>query len=128
MRRSSVRFRQAALPRPGAPSPWDGRSSGHGHPCDAPRVVPVELRVEPDEEFEECALLCVDGAVSGTPHRFVLDSGSPTTQIADPGALIPPSGVGEDTAEGLFGRAPAERVVLSDLTVPGLTAGRRTVA
>ena len=36
--------------------------------------------------------------------------------------------VGEDTAEGLFGRVPVERVVLPDLTVPGLTAGRRTVA
>src|SRR4051812_50224928 len=49
------------------------------------------------------------------------------TQIADPGALISASVVGEDTAEGLFGRAPVELVVLSDLTVPGLTAGRRTV-
>jgi len=91
-------------------------------------VVPVALRVEPDEEFDECALLCVDGRVSGTAHRFVLDSGSPTTQIADPGALISAAVVGEDTAEGLFGRAPVERVVLSDLTVPGLTAGPRTVA
>jgi hypothetical protein len=91
-------------------------------------VVPVVLRVEPDEEFDECAILCVDGTVSGTRHRFVLDSGSPTTQIADPGALISAAVVGEDTAEGLFGRAPVERVVLSDLTVPGLTAGRRTVA
>lgn len=58
----------------------------------------------------------------------MLDSGSPTTQIADPDALIPASVIGEDTAEGLFGRALVERVVLSDLTVPGLTAGRRTVA
>jgi hypothetical protein len=90
-------------------------------------VVPVVLRVEPDEEFEECALLCVDGTVSGTRHRFVLDSGSATTQIADPGALISASVVGEDTAEGLFGRAPVELVVLPDLTVPGLTGGRRTV-
>jgi hypothetical protein len=90
-------------------------------------VVPVVLRVEPDEEFDECALLCVDGTVSGTPHRFVLDSGGVTTQIADPGALISASVVGEDTAEGLFGRAPVELVVLSDLTVPGLTAGGRTV-
>ncbi|GAA3171177.1 hypothetical protein GCM10010531_25630 [Blastococcus jejuensis] len=91
-------------------------------------MVPVVLRVEPDEEFEECALLCVDGTVSGARHRFVLDSGSPTTQIADPDALISASVVGEDTAEGLFGRAPVERVVLPDLTVPGLTAGPRTVA
>jgi hypothetical protein len=91
-------------------------------------VLPVALQVEPDEEFHECALLCVDGTVSGTPHRFVLDSGSPSTQIADPDALIPASVVGDDTAEGLFGRAPVERVVLADLTVPGLTAGRRTVA
>jgi len=90
-------------------------------------VVPVALQVEPDEEFEECALLCVDGTVSGTRHRFVLDSGSATTQVADPGALLSASVVGEDTAEGLFGRAPVELVVLSDLTVPGLTAGRRTV-
>ncbi|MET0765527.1 MAG: pepsin/retropepsin-like aspartic protease family protein [Blastococcus sp.] len=66
--------------------------------------------------------------MSGTRHRFVLDSGSPTTQIADPDALIPASVIGEDTAEGLFGRAPVERVVLPDLNVPGLTAGRRTVA
>jgi Aspartyl protease len=91
-------------------------------------VVPVVLRVEPDAEFDECALLCVDGTVSGTPHRFVLDSGSPSTQIADPDALISASVVGQDTAEGLFGRAPVERVVVPDLTVPGLTAGRRTVA
>jgi hypothetical protein len=91
-------------------------------------VVPVALRVEPDEEFDECALFCVDGTVSGTPHRFVLDSGSPSTQIADPGALIPATVVGKDTSEGLFGRASVERVVLSDLTVPGLTAGPRTVA
>jgi hypothetical protein len=91
-------------------------------------VVPVALRVEPDEEFDECALFCVDGTVSGTRHRFVLDSGSPTTQIADPGALISASMIGEDTAEGLFGRVPVELVVLSDLTVPGLTAGRRTVS
>ena len=91
-------------------------------------MVPVLLRVEPDEEFEECALLCVDGTVSDTPHRFVLDSGSGTTQIADPGALISASVVGEDTAEGLFGRTPVERVVLSDLTVPGLAAGPRAVA
>jgi hypothetical protein len=96
--------------------------------CDAGAVVPVALRVEPDEEFDECALLCVDGTVSGTPHRFVLDTGSPSTQIADPGALIPASVIGEDTAEGLFGRAPVEKVVVSDLTVPGLTAGRRTVS
>jgi hypothetical protein len=87
----------------------------------------VVLRVEPDEEFDECALYCVEGTVSGRPHRFVLDSGSATTQIADPGALISGSVVGEDTAEGLFSRAPVKRVVLSDLTVPGLTAGRRTV-
>jgi hypothetical protein len=99
-----------------------------GARCDAGRVVPVVLRVEPDDEFDECALFCVDGTVSGTPHRFVLDSGSPSTQIADPGALIPASVVGEDMAEGLFGRAPVERVDLPDLTVPGLTAGRRTVA
>src|SRR3954470_20800006 len=91
-------------------------------------MVPVVLRVEPDAEFEECALLCVDGTVSGTPHRFVLDSGSPSTQIADTDALIPASEIGADTAEGLFGSAPVERVVLSDLTVPGLTAGPRTVA
>jgi hypothetical protein len=91
-------------------------------------VVPVVLRVEPDEEFDECALFCVDGTVSGTRHRFVLDAGSPSTQIADPGALIPASVVGEDTAEGLFGRAPVERVDVPDLTVPGLTTGRRTVA
>jgi Aspartyl protease len=91
-------------------------------------VVPVGLRVEPDEEFEECALHCVDGTVSGTPHRFVLDSGSPTTQIADADALISAAVVGEDTAEGLFGRVPVELVVLSDITVPGLTAGRRTVS
>jgi hypothetical protein len=87
----------------------------------------VALRVEPDEEFEECALLCVDGTVSGTPHRFVLDSGGGTTQIADPGGLIPASVVGEDTAEGLFGGDTVELVALSDLTVPGLTAGGRTV-
>ena len=91
-------------------------------------MVPLALRVEPDEEFDECALVCVDGTVSGTPHRFVLDSGSPSTQIADPDALISASVVGEDTAEGLFGRVPVERVLLSDLTVPGLTAGPRTVA
>lgn len=91
-------------------------------------MAPIVLRVEPDEEFDECALLCVDGTVSGTSHRFVLDSGSPTTQIADPEALISASVIGEDTAEGLFGRAPVERIVVSDLTVPGLTAGRRTVA
>ena len=91
-------------------------------------MAPVILRVEPDEEFEECALLCVDGTVSGTRHRFVLDSGSPTTQIADPDSLLSAFVVGEDTAEGLFGRATVERVVLPDLTVPGLTAGRRTVA
>jgi hypothetical protein len=96
--------------------------------CDAGWVVPVALRVEPDEEVEECAVLCVDGTASGTAHRFVLDSGSPTTQIADPDALISASVIGEDTAEGLFGRAPVERVVLSDLTVPGLAAGPRTVA
>jgi hypothetical protein len=90
-------------------------------------VVPVVLRVEPDEEFDECALICVDGTVSGIRHRFVLDSGGATTQIADPGALIAASVVGEETAEGLFGRVPVERVVLPDLTVPGLTAGRRTV-
>jgi hypothetical protein len=90
-------------------------------------VVPVVLRVEPDAEFDDCALLCVDGTVSGTPHRFVLDSGSATTQIADPGALISATVVGADTAEGLFGRAPVERVALPDLTVPGLTAGPRTV-
>ena len=84
--------------------------------------------MEPDEEFDECALFCVDGTVSGTRHRFVLDSGSPSTQIADPGAVISGSVVGEDTGEGLFGRAPVERVELSDLTVPGLTAGGRTVA
>ena len=90
-------------------------------------MVPVVLRVEPDEEFEECALLCVDGTVSGRRHRFVLDSGSATTQIADPGALIPASVVDEDMAEGLFGRATVELVDLPDLTVPGLTAGRRTV-
>ncbi|WP_408651268.1 hypothetical protein [Jatrophihabitans sp.] len=69
----------------------------------------------------------MDGTVSGTPHRFVLDSGGATTQIVDPGALIPALVVGEDTTEGLFGRAPVELVVLSDLTVPGLTAGGRTV-
>ena len=91
-------------------------------------MVPLALRVEPDEEFDECALVCVDGTVSGTPHRFVLDSGSPSTQIADPDALIPASVIGEDTAEGLFGRVPVERVVLSDVTVPRLTAGPRTVA
>jgi hypothetical protein len=91
-------------------------------------VLAVVLVVEPDEEFDECALLCVDGTVSGTPHRFVLDSGSPSTQLADPDALIPATVVGEDTAEGLFGRAPVERVVLSDLAVPGLTEGPRTVA
>src|SRR3954453_4857568 len=90
-------------------------------------MVPVILQVEPDEEFEECALLCVDGTVSGRRHRFVLDSGGAPTQVADPGALLSASVVGEDTAEGLFGRAPVELVVLSDLTVPGLTAGRRTV-
>jgi hypothetical protein len=90
-------------------------------------VVPVVLRVEPDEEFDECAVFCVDGTVSGTRHRFVLDSGSATTQIADPGALISASVVDVDMAEGLFGRTPVELVVLSDLTVPGLTAGRRTV-
>jgi hypothetical protein len=84
--------------------------------------------VEPDEEFDECALLCVDGSVAGTPHRFVLDTGSPSTQIADPDALIPASVVGEDTTEGLFGRASVEHVELSDLTVPGLTAGPRTVS
>ena len=95
--------------------------------CDAGRVVPVVLRVEPDAEFRECAVLCVDGTVSGTRHRFVLDSGSATTQIADPGALIPASVVGEDTTEGLFGRAPVELVAVADLTVPGLTAGPRTV-
>ncbi len=66
--------------------------------------------------------------MSGARHRFVLDSGSPTTQISDPDAVISASVVGEDTGEGLFGRAPVERIVLSDLTVPGLTAGRRTVA
>src|SRR3954452_16253164 len=44
------------------------------------------------------------------------------TQIADPGAVISASVVGEDTAEGLFGRAPVELVILPDLTVPGLTA------
>lgn len=87
----------------------------------------MALRVEPDEEFEECALLCVDGTVSGARHRFVLDSGSPTTQIADPDARISASVIGRDTAQGLFGRAPVESVVLPDLTVPGLTAGRRTV-
>ncbi len=91
-------------------------------------MVPVVLRVEPDAEFEECALLCVDGTVSGTRHRFVLDSGSPSTQIADPDALIPASVIGQDTAEGHFGRAPVERVLLPDLTVPGLTAGPRTAA
>jgi hypothetical protein len=91
-------------------------------------VVPVALRVEPDAEFDECALLCVDGTVSGAPHRFVVDSGSPSTQIADPDALLAATLVGEDMAEGLFGRAPVERVVVHDLTVPGLTAGRRTVA
>jgi len=90
-------------------------------------VVPVVLRVEPDEEFEECALLCVDGTVSRTRHPFVLDSGSATTQIADPGVLLSASVVGEETTEGLFGRATVELVVLPDLTVPGLTAGRRTV-
>src|SRR3954464_15394547 len=90
-------------------------------------MVPVILRVEPDVEFEECALLCVDGTVSGARHRFVLDSGSPTTQIADPGALISASVVGEEPTEGLFGRASVELVDLSDLTVPGLTSGRRTV-
>src|SRR3954453_5538841 len=90
-------------------------------------MVPVILRVERDVEFEDCALLCVDGTVSGTRHRFVPDSGSATTQIADPGALTSASVVGEDTAEGLFGHAAVELVVLPDLTVPGLTAGRRTV-
>jgi hypothetical protein len=89
--------------------------------------MPVVLRVEPDEEFEECAVLCVDGTVSGIPQRFVLDSGSATTQIVDPDALISAFVVGEDTAEGLFGRALVELVVLSDLTVAGLTAGGRTV-
>jgi hypothetical protein len=78
-------------------------------------VVPVALQVEPDEEFEECALLCVDGTVSGTRHRFVLDSGSATTQIADPGALVSASVVDEDTAEGLFGRAPVELVLRSSM-------------
>ena len=90
-------------------------------------MVPVVLRVEPDEEFDECALLCVDGTVSGAPHRFVLDSGGATSQIADPGALISASVVGEETTEGLFGRASVELVTVSDLTVPGLTAGPRTV-
>jgi hypothetical protein len=42
--------------------------------------------------------------------------------------VISASVVGEDTGEGLFGRAPVERIVVPDLTVPGLTAGRRTVA
>src|SRR4051812_8281155 len=91
-------------------------------------MVPVVLQVEPDAEFDECALFCVDGTVSGTPHRFVLDSGSPSTQIADPDALISTSVVGKDTAEGLFGRAVVERVAVPDLTVPGLAAGPRTVA
>jgi len=90
-------------------------------------VVPVVLGVEPDADFDECALLCVDGTVSGTRHRFVLDSGSATTQIADPGTLISASVVGEDTTAGLFGRAAVELVALPDLTVPGLTAGPRTV-
>jgi hypothetical protein len=91
-------------------------------------VVPVVLRVEPDADFDECAVLCADGTVSGTPHQFVLDSGSPTTQIVDPGGLITATVIGENTAEGLFGRVPSERVVVRDLTVPGLTAGRRTVS
>ena len=90
-------------------------------------MVPVVLRVEPDEQFEECALLCVDGMVAGTRHAFVLDSGSATTQIADPDALISGSVVDEDVAEGLFGRAHVELVAVSDLTVPGLAEGPRTV-
>ena len=90
-------------------------------------MVPVALRVEPDEEFDECAVLSVDGTVSGTPHRFVLDSGSATTQIADPGALVRASVVGAEPTEGLFGRACVELVALPDLTVPGLTTGPRTV-
>lgn len=65
--------------------------------------------------------------MSGIPHPFVLDSGCGTTQIADPDGLIPAAVIDEDMAEGLFGRVPIELVVLSDLTVPGLTAGRRTV-
>ena len=89
--------------------------------------MPVVLRVEPDEEFEECAVLCVDATLSGTPHRFVLDSGSPTTQIADPDALLSASVVGEETTAGLFGGASVELVALPDLTVPGLAAGPRTV-
>ncbi|UOY01738.1 aspartyl protease family protein [Blastococcus sp. PRF04-17] len=91
-------------------------------------MLPVPLRVEPDAEFDECALLCVDGTVAGAPHSFVLDTGSPSTQLADPDGLVPANLVGQDTAEGLFGRAPVERVALPDLTVPGLTAGPRTVA
>ncbi len=57
----------------------------------------------------------------------MLDSGCATTQIADADGLMPAAVVDEDVAEGLFGRASIELVDLPDLTVPGLTAGRRTV-
>ncbi len=91
-------------------------------------MVPVALLVEPDDEVEDCGVLSVDGTVSGTPHRFVLDTGSPSTQIADPDGLVSGTVIEADTSGGLFGSVPVERIDVFDLTVPGLTSGPRIVA
>jgi hypothetical protein len=77
----------------------------------------IPLIIEPDPDDPGCALVLVDGTVSGRPRRFVLDTGAARTQVTSDSFTSTLTHIGREAAPGIFGRHERPLVTLPDLQV-----------
>jgi predicted aspartyl protease len=79
----------------------------------------VRLIIEPEPDDPGCATVMVDGTIAGRPYRFILDTGSPRTQLAADDYTTALDTVAEFSSSGTFG----DRVTYPVVTVADIAVG-----
>ena len=80
-------------------------------------MTEISLVVEIDEEDPQCAVVLVDGAISGHAYRFVLDTGASRTQVVADAFIDTLETSGEHHSHGIFSPSTQRTVQLPDLEV-----------
>jgi hypothetical protein len=77
----------------------------------------IPLIITPDPDDPDCAVVRVDGTISGRPYRFVLDTGASRTQVVADDLTTPLPSHGPHDARGIFARRRDALVTVTDVAV-----------
>ena len=77
----------------------------------------IPLIVELDEDDPQCAVVLVDGTISGHCYRFVLDTGAARTQVIADSLTDALETSGMHSSHGVFSKSTQRMVRLPDLEV-----------